>query len=130
MPRRGWLITLMSGRAATLVRGFRAVYLGLLFNCVIMATVKEGVDPARVEAIIDEELERLVNDGPTAQELAQARTVVRAGFIRGVERIGGFGGAPGGAAQPRGLSGAGFGYGPELLDEMTTTKVVHLGLPG
>jgi acyl-CoA reductase-like NAD-dependent aldehyde dehydrogenase len=40
-----------------------------------------------------------------------------------------FGGAPGGAAQPRGASGAGFGYGPELLDEMTTTKVVHLGLP-
>lgn len=36
-----------------------------------------------------------------------------------------FGGAPGGAAQPRGTSGTGFGYGPELLDEMTTTKVVH-----
>ena len=28
-----------SGRPATLVRGFRAIYLGLLFNCVIMATV-------------------------------------------------------------------------------------------
>jgi len=28
-----------SGRAATLVRGFRAVYLGLFFNCFIMATV-------------------------------------------------------------------------------------------
>ncbi len=28
-----------SGRPATLVRGFRAVYLGLLFNCVIMASV-------------------------------------------------------------------------------------------
>ena len=40
-----------------------------------------------------------------------------------------FGGAPGGAAEPRGASGTGFGYGPELLDEMTTTKVVHLGLP-
>ncbi len=37
-----------------------------------------------------------------------------------------FGGAPGGAAQPRGTSGTGFGYGPELLDEMTTTKVVHM----
>jgi succinate-semialdehyde dehydrogenase/glutarate-semialdehyde dehydrogenase len=36
-----------------------------------------------------------------------------------------FGGAPGGAAEPRGRSGSGFGYGPELLDEMTTTKVVH-----
>jgi Na+/proline symporter len=28
-----------SGRPATLLRGFRAVYLGLFFNCVIMATV-------------------------------------------------------------------------------------------
>ncbi|MFI5310507.1 MAG: sodium:solute symporter family protein [Gemmatimonadales bacterium] len=28
-----------SGRAATVLRGFRAVYLGLFFNCVIMATV-------------------------------------------------------------------------------------------
>ena len=28
-----------SGRAASVLRGFRAVYLGLLFNCVIMATV-------------------------------------------------------------------------------------------
>jgi len=40
-----------------------------------------------------------------------------------------FGGAPGGAAQPRRASGSGFGYGPELLDEMTTTKVVHLAAP-
>jgi succinate-semialdehyde dehydrogenase/glutarate-semialdehyde dehydrogenase len=39
-----------------------------------------------------------------------------------------FGGAPGGAAQPRGASGEGFGYGPELLDEMTATRVVHLGV--
>lgn len=28
-----------SGKAATAVRGFRAVYLGLFFNCIIMATV-------------------------------------------------------------------------------------------
>ena len=39
-----------------------------------------------------------------------------------------FGGAPGGAAEPRRLSGHGFGYGPELLDEVTHTKVVHLAL--
>ncbi|MDQ1629920.1 MAG: hypothetical protein QOI54_3664 [Actinomycetota bacterium] len=38
-----------------------------------------------------------------------------------------FGGAPGGAAQPRRASGDGFGYGPELLDELTVAKVVHLG---
>ena len=40
-----------------------------------------------------------------------------------------FGGAPGGSAQPRGASGAGFGYGPELLDEFTLTKVVHVAEP-
>jgi acyl-CoA reductase-like NAD-dependent aldehyde dehydrogenase len=36
-----------------------------------------------------------------------------------------FGGAPGGSAEPRKGSGLGFGYGPELLDEVTQTKVVH-----
>jgi predicted Zn-dependent peptidase len=61
-------------------------------NFYIMATVKQGVDPARVEAIIDEELKKLVAQGPTEAELAQAKTVFRAGFIRGIERIGGFGG--------------------------------------
>jgi succinate-semialdehyde dehydrogenase/glutarate-semialdehyde dehydrogenase len=40
-----------------------------------------------------------------------------------------FGGAPGGAAHPRRASGHGFGYGPELLDEMTVTKAVHIEAP-
>ncbi len=40
-----------------------------------------------------------------------------------------FGGAPGGAAQPRGGSGHGFGYGPELLDEFSQVKVVHVAAP-
>ncbi|MEH0983495.1 aldehyde dehydrogenase family protein [Micromonospora sp. CPCC 205556] len=41
-----------------------------------------------------------------------------------------FGGAPGGAAQPRRGSGQGFGYGPELLDEFSTVKAVHIEAPG
>jgi acyl-CoA reductase-like NAD-dependent aldehyde dehydrogenase len=40
-----------------------------------------------------------------------------------------FGGAPGGASQPRRASGSGFGFGPELLDEMTAMKVVHWSPP-
>lgn len=40
-----------------------------------------------------------------------------------------FGGAPGGSAEPRGQSGHGFGYGPELLDEFTRVKVVHVAVP-
>lgn len=61
-------------------------------NFMVMATVKQGQDPAKVEKIIDEEIERLLKDGPTAEELARAKTGSRAGFIRGIERIGGFGG--------------------------------------
>src|SRR3546814_12595820 len=40
----------------------------------------------------DEGLQKRLADGPTADELAQAKTMFRAGFIRGIERIGGFGG--------------------------------------
>jgi predicted Zn-dependent peptidase len=58
----------------------------------ITADIKEGVDPAKVEAAINEELQRVLKDGPTKEELDQARTVFKAGFIRGIERIGGFGG--------------------------------------
>lgn len=41
-----------------------------------------------------------------------------------------FGGAPGGASEPRRASGSGFGFGPELLDEMTAMKVIHWSPPG
>ena len=58
----------------------------------VIANVKDGVDPARVEAIIEEELAELLRKGPSRAELARAKTGVRADFIRGVERIGGFGG--------------------------------------
>lgn len=61
-------------------------------NFYVNALVKKGVDPAKVEAVIDEELQRLIKQGPTPEELARAKTNYRAGFIRGIERIGGFGG--------------------------------------
>lgn len=61
-------------------------------NFIITADVKQGVDPAKVEAVIDEELRKLLKDGPSKAELEQARTVFKAGFVRGIERIGGFGG--------------------------------------
>lgn len=58
----------------------------------VNAMVKKGVDPKQVEAAIDEELQKLLREGPTPEELAQAKTVQNAQMIRGVERIGGFGG--------------------------------------
>jgi len=59
---------------------------------VIRATVKPGGDLARVERAIDEELARFIQSGPTASELRRIKTQARANFIRGIERIGGFGG--------------------------------------
>jgi zinc protease len=61
-------------------------------NVLIRADVKQGVDTAKVEAAINDELTRLLAEGPTQVELDQARTVFKAGFTRGIERIGGFGG--------------------------------------
>lgn len=58
----------------------------------ITATVKQGMDAAKVEAAIDEELKKLLAEGPTADEVERNRTAIQAGWIRGVERIGGFGG--------------------------------------
>ena len=61
-------------------------------NFIVMANVKAGVEPERVEAIVEEELQRLITGGLTDEELEQSKTVFRSGFIRGLERIGGFGG--------------------------------------
>jgi zinc protease len=59
---------------------------------VIEATARPGIELARVEKAVDEELRRLLSSGPTIAELRRVQTQYRAGFIRGVERIGGFGG--------------------------------------
>jgi zinc protease len=64
--------------------------LGSLF--LIWATALPGQDLAAVEAALDEELRRLLDEGPTPEELERSRAEQRAGFIRGIERIGGFGG--------------------------------------
>jgi zinc protease len=45
-----------------------------------------------VEAAIDQELERFLEQGPTERELQRVRTQFLSRFIRGIERVGGFGG--------------------------------------
>jgi len=60
---------------------------------------------------------------PSQAHAQRAWRELRAGTVK-VNAM--WGGAPGGAAEPRGQSGLGAGYGPELLDEVTRLKVVHL----
>jgi predicted Zn-dependent peptidase len=61
-------------------------------NFFIMVTASKPDNVAKIEAILDEELKRLIAEGPSEAELQRARTVFEAGFVRGIERIGGFGG--------------------------------------
>ena len=58
----------------------------------VTVTALPGQDLHAIEIALDEELDRLLLEGPTEDELAIAQTQYRASFIRGVERIGGFGG--------------------------------------
>ena len=58
----------------------------------IQATARPDGDLEAVEAAIDEELARLLSEGPTEQELQRVQTQYRAGFVRSLEEVGGFGG--------------------------------------
>src|SRR6266566_4602636 len=58
----------------------------------VQATARPGQDLAQVEKELDEELARFLREGPTVEELQRVKTEYAANFIRGIERIGGFGG--------------------------------------
>jgi zinc protease len=55
----------------------------------IQADVKQGVDPAKVEAVIQDELKKFLADGPTADELLRAKVSDRSNFVRGLEKVSG-----------------------------------------
>src|SRR5215204_5055955 len=59
---------------------------------IVFATAQPGGDLKAVEKALDQELARLKAHGPTAVELDRAQTEYRAALVRGIERIGGFGG--------------------------------------
>jgi zinc protease len=58
----------------------------------VVVTAKPGQDLAAIEKATREELDRFLREGPTPTELEKVKTRYRANFIRGIERIGGFGG--------------------------------------
>jgi zinc protease len=58
----------------------------------ITATARPGADLAKVEKAVDEEVARFLKEGPTAAELERVKAGKIAEFVRGIERIGGFGG--------------------------------------
>jgi zinc protease len=58
----------------------------------IVADVVAGVDPATVETAMDDVMAEFTKRGPNPKLLKAEKTKILAGFIRGIQRIGGFGG--------------------------------------
>ncbi|MBW8242425.1 insulinase family protein [Muricauda oceani] len=54
--------------------------------------VKQGEDAAKLEKELEAEVERFIKEGPTEAELERVKANYFANFIKGLERIGGFGG--------------------------------------
>ena len=59
---------------------------------VVWATAAPGESLAHVESVLQEEMQAFLGRGPTPVELAIAQVQHRSAFLRGIERIGGFGG--------------------------------------
>lgn len=53
---------------------------------------KKETEPARAEAEMEKVLAEFLAKGPTAAELKRAQTSIEAGVLRGLEKVGGFGG--------------------------------------
>ncbi len=87
----------------------------------IDATVKPGGDPQAVRRAIDEEVGRLLREGPTAAELARVKTAVFAAALRGLERIDGFGGKSAQLAQYQVYCGTPERYTAEMQEVKAAT---------
>src|SRR5579883_195942 len=88
---------------------------------IVQTTLKPGQDTAKVERAVDEELKRFIEGGPTADELDRAKTTYVAGFIRGLDRVGGFGGKSDVLAQGQVFTGDPAAYKNRLRYVQTAT---------
>ncbi|MEO0345341.1 MAG: pitrilysin family protein [Pseudomonadota bacterium] len=95
---------------------------GMIF---VSATVQPGGDAEAVEAAMDEEIARFLERGPTRDELERVKTQFRSGFVRGAERVGGFGGKSDILAENRVYGGSADFYkvGLERLEAATTRSI-------
>jgi len=76
----------------------------------IEASARPGHNLDEIEKEIKEELARFLKDGPTSEELQRVQTQYVANFLRGIERIGGFGGKADRLAQYATFTGNPEGY--------------------
>ncbi|MDT0621653.1 M16 family metallopeptidase [Croceitalea vernalis] len=61
-------------------------------NFVTYLNVKPGQDADKLKTELEAEINKFIANGPTEQELKRVKAAYFSGFIKGLERIGGFGG--------------------------------------
>src|SRR6266513_2211079 len=61
-------------------------------KCEICATARPGHELGELQRVIDVELRKLADQGPTAREVERAHNTFEAQFLSRMERVGGFGG--------------------------------------
>lgn len=76
----------------------------------VQATARPGQDLTQIEKELDEELSRFSKDGPTPEEMQRVKAQYQANFVRGIERIGGFGGKSDRLAQSQVFRGSPDAY--------------------
>ena len=98
-----------------------AFFLEISGMVILEVSVKPGVDRDAVEKIAREELAEFMRKGPKSNELERVQTQQKAGFVRGIERIGGFGGKSSVLAENM-VYGGNPGLYQKTLDDITGAK--------
>jgi zinc protease len=80
----------------------------------LQVSAQPGVELEAIEKSVDEELRAFMRKGPTRGELERVTTQFRAGFLRGIEEIGGFNGKAGILAEGMVLGGSPDAYKRDL----------------
>ncbi len=87
----------------------------------LQASAQPGISLAQLETAINEELERFRREGPTARELERVQAQQRAGFLRGIEKVGGFSGKSGVLAESMVYGGRPDAWKQQLADGQAAT---------
>jgi zinc protease len=94
---------------------------------VLVATVRAGVDSAQVEREMDRVVGAFLAQGPTEAELQRARSRLTSQFVRGAERLGGFGGRSDILAESLTFDGRTDGY-LDRLERVATASAAEVRL--
>jgi zinc protease len=101
--------------------------IGSLF--MVQVTAKPGGDLATIEKAVNEEMQKLFATPPAQDELERVRTQIFAQFIRGAERIGGFGGKSDILARSQVFGGSPDSY-QQSLNRMAAATTADLQATG